>query len=147
MEVWEASVRATHHFLSESDIQLLIPAAREELARIAPIYCLRDADGSVNAFIVVAEKKIEGLFVAPTLRGSGAGRRLVEYAVAVLGAREVDVNEQNELAVGFYEHLGFRTFDRAPLDPQDLPFPILRMKLLTQERNQAILPATAAPKT
>jgi putative acetyltransferase len=55
MEVWEASVRATHHFLSDTDIQLLIPAAREELARIAPIYCLRDADGSVNAFIVVAE--------------------------------------------------------------------------------------------
>lgn len=129
MDVWEASVRATHHFLTESDLELLIPAAREELAHIAPIHCLRDADGSVYAFIAVEQGEIEMLFVAPTHRGSGAGRKLVEYAIAVLGAHQVDVNEQNDLAVGFYEHLGFRMFGRAPLDPQGLPFPILHMEL------------------
>lgn len=129
--VWEESVRATHHFLSEADMDLLIPAARKELAEIAPIYCLRDSDGLVNAFMVVEDKKIEALFVAPTHRGSGGGRLLVEYAVVVLGACEVDVNEQNYLAVGFYEHLGFRTFGREPSDLQGFPFPILHMKLRT----------------
>lgn len=31
----------------------------------------------------------------------GAGRLLLRYAVDALGARSVDVNEQNEQAVGF----------------------------------------------
>jgi putative acetyltransferase len=129
MEVWEASVRATHDFLSESDLEVIIPLAREELARITPIYCLRDASGSVYGFTSVADNKIEMLFVDPRHRGNGAGRRLVEYAVTKLGATQVDVNEQNDLAIGFYERLGFRVIDRAAVDPQGLPFPILHMAL------------------
>lgn len=129
MQVWEASVRATHHFLSEQDLAVIIPAAREELAHIAPIHCLRDSNGSVYAFMAVEDAMIEMLFVDPTHRGGGAGRRLVEYAITTLGARKVDVNEQNELAVGFYEHLGFRTVDRSALDPLGLEFPILHMEL------------------
>lgn len=134
MEVWEASVRATHHFLSESDLEQIIPAAREELSRIAPIYCLRDADGSVYAFMSVEQESIEMLFVAPTHRGYGAGRRLVEYAIAAMGARQVDVNEQNHQAVGFYERMGFRAFARTPVDPLGLHLPILHMELPATSR-------------
>jgi putative acetyltransferase len=129
MTVWEASVRATHHFLTERDLELLIPLAREELARIAPVHCLRDAAGSVCAFMAVEHSAIETLFVDPVHRGTGAGRRLVEHAITALGARQVDVNEQNHLAVGFYEHMGFRTRGRSALDAQGLPFPILHMEL------------------
>jgi putative acetyltransferase len=129
MAVWEASVRATHDFLSEDDLALITPAAREELARISPIHCLRDANGSVYALMSTAGEKIEMLFVAPTHLGLGAGRRLVEYAIKELGAGGVAVNEQNHEAVGFYEHLGFKTVDRDALDPQGLPFPILHMRV------------------
>jgi len=129
MEVWEASVRATHDFLSEEDLQTLIPLAREELATISPIHCLRDRDGSVYAFIVVIDRKIEALFVAPARRATGAGRRLVQYAIDELGARGVDVNEQNFAAVEFYKHLGFEVVARSATDGQGLPFPILHMKL------------------
>src|SRR3954463_972392 len=106
MEVWEASVRATHHFLSEQDLQTLIPLAHHELATISPIHCLRDADGSVYAFMAVVDRKIDALFVDPAHRALGAGRRLVQYAIEELDARAVDVNEQNPAAVGFYEHVG-----------------------------------------
>jgi putative acetyltransferase len=133
MEVWESSVRATHHFLGERDLELIVPLARAELARIAPIQCLRDADGVVYAFMSVAGDALEALFVDPPHRGSGAGRRLVEYAIDKLGAKKVDVNEQNALARGFYERLGFRTFDRSASDGQGLPFPILHMKLSSHD--------------
>ncbi len=33
VEVWEASVRATHHFLSETDIQFLKPLVRKGFVR------------------------------------------------------------------------------------------------------------------
>jgi len=127
--VWEASVRATHHFLSEEDLAVIIPAAHRELASISPIHCLRDANGSVYALMSTAGEKIEMLFVAPTHLGIGAGRRLVEYAIKELGASEVEVNEQNHEAVRFYEHLGFKTFHRDAVDPQGLPFPILHMRV------------------
>jgi putative acetyltransferase len=129
MEVWEESVRATHDFLSEDDLAVIIPAAHEELSRISPIHCLRDASGSVYAIMSTAGEQIEMLFVAPTHLGIGAGRRLVEYAIRDLGASEVDVNEQNHEAVAFYEHLGFKIFARDATDPQGLPFPILHMRL------------------
>ena len=138
MAVWEASVRATHHFLSEGDLQSLIPLAREEIARISPVHCLRDGDGSVYAFMFVDGSKIETLFVAPAFRGSGAGRALVKYAIAALSARAVDVNEQNELAVGFYEHMGFVTVDRSDADDHGNPFPILHMELRAPSSTQSI---------
>ena len=135
MEVWESSVRATHHFLSEQDLLTLIPLARQELATITPIHCLRDANGLVYAFMAVIDRKIEMLFVAPAYRSKGAGRRLVEYALANLDARAVDVNEQNGAAVEFYEHLGFTVVARSPVDPQGLPLPILHMEIARARGN------------
>jgi putative acetyltransferase len=131
MAVWEASVRATHDFLSERDLQQLIPLARQEIARMSPIYCLRDGDGLAYAFMIVGNSEIEGLFVAPAHYGSGAGRTLVEYAIGELGARRVDVNEQNKLALGFYERMGFHTVGRSVVDQYGNPLPILHMELLT----------------
>ena len=127
-EVWEASVRATHHFLSETDIQFFIPLVKQELAHFSPLYCLRDSGGEVYAFMGVANAKIEMLFVHPSKRGNGAGRVLVEYAINALNAKLIDVNKQNEQAVGFYQYLGFRLINRSPLDPSGKPFPILHME-------------------
>jgi putative acetyltransferase len=129
LEVWETSVRATHLFVDEEHIQTFIPLVQQELATTAPLYCLRDADGRVFAFMAVVGSKIEMLFVAPQQRGNGAGRKLVEYAVNCLGANAVDVNEQNSQAVGFYERLGFRCAGRSENDPLGNPFPILKMRL------------------
>ncbi|MBO5245287.1 MAG: GNAT family N-acetyltransferase [Selenomonadales bacterium] len=41
---------------------------------------------------------------------------------------EVTVNEQNPLAQGFYEHMGFRTYKRIEHDEQGAPYPLLYMK-------------------
>ena len=68
-DVWEASVRATHHFLTEGDLQSLVPFVKIALAHVSPVHCLRGEDGSVCAFMVVDHAKIEMLFVAPTHRG------------------------------------------------------------------------------
>nr|WP_285010725.1 GNAT family N-acetyltransferase [Pedobacter sp. ELA7] len=40
------------------------------------------------------------LFIHPRVRGRGIGRALVSYAIDALNATQVDVNEQNEHAVG-----------------------------------------------
>lgn len=128
-EIWETSTRASHFFLSESDFQSLIPLVKTELANFSPIYCIRDEDGTPYAMLGVEGSNIEMLFVHADFRGKGAGRLLTEYAIQVLHADSVDVNEQNHLAVGFYQHLGFRETHRSPSDSYGHPFPILHMAL------------------
>lgn len=128
-EVWESSVRATHGFLGEADIQFLIPLVKAGLADFGPIHCVRDGEGRVCAFMGVAGGKVEMLFVHADHRGRGRGRLLMAYAIQVLGADRVDVNEQNEGAVGFYRHLGFQPVGRSALDPSGKPFPILHLAL------------------
>lgn len=48
---------------------------------------------------------------------------------------EVAVNEQNPLARGFYEHMGFRPYKRTELDEQGNPYPLLYMKRNGDPRN------------
>ena len=116
VEVWEAAVRATHHFLSESDIQFFKPLIPEAISQAAELVCVRDGSGQVAGFLGVEDDKVEMLFVHPTWRGQGLGGRLLRYAVEVLGARLVDVNEQNGQALppvahevnGFVAGDGFR---------------------------------------
>ena len=130
VEVWEASVRATHDFLAEADIERFRPVVRDELFGALPLYCLRDEDGLLVAFSGVADGDLAALFVHPSWRGTGLGRRLVDHAVHELGATTVDVNEQNEQAVGFYRRMGFAVARRSELDEMGLPYPLLHMELM-----------------
>ena len=68
------------------------------------------------------------LFVSAEKRGQGIGKRLLEHAVAACGVNELTVNEQNPQAIGFYAHMGFRTYKRSETDEQGAPYPILHMK-------------------
>ena len=128
VEVWEASVRATHHFVSEADIEFFRPLVREELPNL-PVFVVRDAAGKVAGFIGVADGKVEMLFIDPVWRGQGIGRRLMEYAIHELGAAMVDVNEQNPQAIGFYLKMGFEVESRSELDGLGKPYPLLHMRL------------------
>lgn len=130
LEVWEASVRATHTFVSEADIQFFIPLVRESLPQSPGLFCVRDEQGLVAGFTSVADGEVEALFIHPDWRGHGAGKRLLNYAVNTLGATRLDVNEQNEQAVGFYLHMGFKVAGRSPVDDFGKPYPLLHMRLV-----------------
>ena len=129
VEVWEASVRATHDFLSEDDIQFFKPLILDEYLSAVELRCIKNDAGNILGFIGVAKGKIEMLFVHPDWRGQGIGKLLLNYAVNDVGATKVDVNEQNPLAVGFYEHLGFKVTGRSLVDGMGKPFPLLHMQL------------------
>ena len=129
VEVWEASVRKTHHFLTEADVESFEPLVEQELRSVAELACVRDGAGQVVGFVGVEKDKVEALFVHPEWRGQGTGRRLLEHAVRTLTATRVDVNEQNEQAVGFYQRMGFGVVGRSELDGLGKPFPLLHMRL------------------
>lgn len=126
--LWEASVRATHHFLTEEDIRKLVPFVKTGLRSIETLVVADERHAPV-AFMGIEADKIEMLFVSPGYFGKGIGRKLAEFAVSQYEVRYVDVNEQNPQAAGFYRHIGFEVFERTETDEQGNPFPILKMKL------------------
>jgi putative acetyltransferase len=128
MVIWEASVRATHHFLKEEDILFYKPLIRNKYLYAVELFCFKDEHGKIIGFLGNSADKIEMLFIHPVCRGKGVGRALLRYAVEGLGIHKVDVNEQNEQAVGFYKHFGFEVVGRTELDGMGKPYPILYLE-------------------
>lgn len=129
VELWEASVRATHHFLKEEDILYFKPLILNHYLDAVQLSCIRDNTGVILGFQGVAEENLEMLFIHPDQRGKGIGKALLEHAVKKLGITKVDVNEQNDQALGFYQHYGFEVISRSELDSSGKPYPILHMEL------------------
>lgn len=129
VSVWEASVKATHDFLTQEDIDFFRPLILNEYLHAVELACIKDAAGNILGFIGTAANKVEMLFIHPDTRGKGIGKFLLEYAIREKGITAVDVNEQNIQAVGFYLHSGFKVVSRSATDAMGKPFPILSMEL------------------
>lgn len=106
VELWEASVRATHDFLVEEDIEFYRPFVRENCEKL-PLLLHYEGD-EIVAFLGYDMTSIEMLFVDPDYRGKGIGRDLIEWAIEDVHAETVAVNEQNGQAVGFMPGWGLR---------------------------------------
>lgn len=74
-------------------------------------------------------QRLEMLFVLSEERGKGVGKKLIQYGIEKYSINELTVNEQNPLAKGFYEHMGFHVYKRTEHDEQGNPYPLLYMKL------------------
>lgn len=128
VRVWESSVRATHLFLSESEIERIKGYVPQALRQTPHLFIAKDKDGVPVAFAGVDGRKLEMLFVAAECRGRGIGAKLLRRAIDVYGVEELTVNEQNPQAIGFYEHMGFAVCGRSDVDEQGEPYPVLYMK-------------------
>ena len=128
LEIWLRSVRATHTFMSEEDIQFILPLVRDHALKELEVWVLVADEGSIMGFMGLSGNKMEALFLGPEFIRRGGGRLLVEHARKLKGALHLDVNEQNPQARQFYEALGFVVEGRSELDPSGQPFPILHMR-------------------
>ncbi len=129
IEVWESSVRATHLFLSETDIEFYKSLVKDINFNEFEVYCAFSDKNQLIGFMGIAEQKLEMLFLKPEYIGKGLGKSMTKFAIEQLKVNEVDVNEGNKDAVGFYEKIGFKQYDRTPLDGCNKPYPILKMRL------------------
>jgi putative acetyltransferase len=135
--VWEASVRATHDFLPDSYIDLLKNLVLTRYLDAVMLICTKDSRQRITGFAGVAAGKIEMLFIDPAHRGQGLGKQLLRYAMEHLNADELDVNEQNPQALGFYFKQGFEVIGRSEVDGMGQPYPLLHMRLRqNQQRSQ-----------
>ena len=127
--VWEQSVKATHLFLSEPEIEEIKKYVPQALQASPNLVIAVNEDGTPVGFMGVENRKLEMLFLSPEARGKGLGKQFIRYGVEALAVQEVTVNEQNPMAIGFYEHMGFRVYKRTDVDEQGMPYPLLYMRL------------------
>lgn len=129
LDVWESSVRATHLFLSESEIASIkhyVPLALKEITNL--IVAVGE-DNNPIAFMGIENNKLEMLFVSANERGKGIGTKLIQYGINEYSIKELTVNEQNPNAKKFYENKGFKVYKRTEMDEQGNPYPLLYMRL------------------
>lgn len=129
LEVWESSVRATHNFLSNEEILETKKYVPEALSGISHLIIKTNEDENPIAFMGIENNKLEMLFIAPKYRGKGIGKKMLLYGIENYGVNDLAVNEDNPLAKGFYEHMGFKVYERHELDDQGKPYPVLYMRL------------------
>lgn len=129
LEVWESSVRATHNFLSNEEILEIKKYVPEALSGISHLIIKTNEDENPIAFMGIENNKLEMLFIAHEYRGKGIGKKKLLYGIENYGVNDLAVNEDNPLAKGFYEHMGFKVYERHELDDQGKPYPVLYMRL------------------
>ena len=124
IEVWESSVKATHTFLSETEIQAIKQYIPEALHHVSHLIIVESENGEPAGFMGISDRTL----IANEQRGKGLGKKLLAYGMENYAVNELGVNEQNPQAKGFYEHMGFEVYKRSELDEQGNPYPILYMK-------------------
>ncbi|WP_024695034.1 GNAT family N-acetyltransferase [Pseudomonas syringae] len=129
VDVWERSVRATHDFLPDAYITQLKDLLLRQYLDGVTLFCTRDVQLKITGFAGVNRSKLDMLFIDPEHRGHGLGKQLLAHAIAHFHIRELDVNEQNPQALGFYLKHGFTVFSRSEVDGLGNPYPMLRMHL------------------
>lgn len=128
LKVWESSVKATHLFLSNDEISHIKQYVPQAINCVPILVIAESEDRNPLGFMGISDKTLEMLFISNENRGQGIGKQLLQYGIDNYLSNELTVNEQNPLAKGFYEHMGFEIYKRTELDEQGNPYPLLYMK-------------------
>ena len=129
LEVWEDSVKATHLFLSNKEVNNIKKYVPQAILGVSHLVIMENENHQPIAFMGIEGTKLEMLFVKNSEIGKGIGKKLLNYGLENYNVNELAVNEQNLNSKGFYEYMGFKTYKRTELDEQGNPYPILYMRI------------------
>ena len=126
IDVWDKSVRSSHHFLAEEDLNYYRSRIRDIYFDAVDLYVIRNPN--VVAFMGLSEDMVEMLFVLPSEKGKGYGSALLNYAFEEKHIRKIDVNEQNTEAYKFYINRGYHAIAKDEVDAEGKPYPIIHLE-------------------
>ncbi|TKX28817.1 GNAT family N-acetyltransferase [Campylobacter sp. MIT 12-5580] len=126
-EIWQSSVRASHHFISQNDLQAIAKEIPSYLLNVEKLYIYKK-ESQILAFAGTNQNCLEMLFVGANMFGKGIGKALLNFCMQK-GVNELAVNEANTKALQFYQNMGFKISKRSEKDTQGRNYPLLFMKL------------------
>ena len=126
LEVWEDSVKATHTFLSNKEIENIKKYVPHTLKNIPYLIIAKNKNDIPVAFMGIDGQKLEMLFIKNNERSKGLGKQLLNYGIEKFNIKELTVNEQNPAAKGVLRLCRlFRRFLKIPcmihIPPADFP--------------------------
>lgn len=92
LNVWENSVRATHFFLAEADMEDIKKYVPQALRDISHLIVAENGQGVPAAFMGIEGQKLEMLFISPEETGRGLGRKLLQYGMQNFAINTLGVN-------------------------------------------------------
>lgn len=128
LDVWEKSVRTTHLFLLDSEINSMKEYVSQALSSVQNLIIAQNDNGRTVAFMGIENHTLEMLFISPEEHGKGLGKALIFYGIEHYEIQCLTVNEQNPDAKGFFEHMGFQVYKRTETNERGNPYPLLYMK-------------------
>ena len=129
LDVWELSVKATHHFLKPEEIDYYRPLILKYTLPQVDLYGIKNTQQELLAFIAIRDNKIEMLFVHPDYLRQKLGSSLLSLAINEHKCNRIDVNEENPDAFKVYQKFGFKPIARHPTDDCGKPHPIIELAL------------------
>lgn len=129
LRVWESSVKATHIFLSKDEIEHIKKYVTQALKEISCLIIVENENHIPVGFMGITGQHLEMLFISDEERGKGLGKELLKHGIERYSVNDLAVNEQNPIAKGFYEHMGFEVYKITECDEQGNPYPLLYMRL------------------
>lgn len=125
LELWEKSVRHTHDFLAEEDLQFYKNMIPEYLNNVT-LYLWKD-EQQVIGFSGTSEEELAMLFLDPDFIGKQYGHKILLDLIATESIKKIDVNTQNEHAKSFYLSHGFEVVSEDAVDGFGKPYPITHL--------------------
>ena len=91
LEVWEDSVKATHLFLSNEEIENIKRYVPKALNGVEHLIIIENETDQPIAFMGIEAKKLEMLFIKNSERGKGLGKHLLNYGIENYNVNELAV--------------------------------------------------------
>lgn len=110
IQIWKIQ-SMLHDFLTADDRQEI----EKEVIGFSetPVWVATNQQDRPLGFMFLHDGHLEALFIDASARGLGIGKQLISHALTLHPNLSVDVNEQNQQAVGFYQHMGFQISGRS----------------------------------
>ncbi|RPJ79145.1 MAG: GNAT family N-acetyltransferase [Alphaproteobacteria bacterium] len=106
VRIWYNASVIAHSFIPTSFWALHKNAMKEKYLPVAENLIFEE-EGKVAGFISLVGEKVCALFIAPEMKGRGAGRALLDHAKLLKGKLFLKVYRENENALRFYKKCGF----------------------------------------
>ena len=106
-DIWERSVRATHHWFDEADIRLLKATLPAHIDAFAHLLVAREKE-KILGFIGIHDHFMDMLFVDADMQRRGIGTALLHAAERQFAVDSTSVLKDNQAAQAFYQQMGYK---------------------------------------
>lgn len=106
ISIWRDASSLAHPFLTTQQLDVAADMIQNHFLDIAETY-MAEQDGAPVGFIALIGTEVGGLFLRPAFHGRGIGKALMDKAVALHGAVQLEVFTDNSIGRQFYKRYGF----------------------------------------